>query len=277
MKRIYWGLIILTLVPWGLEAQLGLGPRAEAEVELFIEEGQARPGDTVHAGVLMTLPFGRHTYWKNPGDVPADTEISWTLPKGCTVGEISWPIPQKYFSRILYSYVYEGQVLLMIPIHLDKGLATGPHKIRATVEWTECARLKCFQGKASISANVVVGEKKTPGKEAKLFDKWRKLTPEHNKPLELPAWWVRVKGKRSVRFRVPVANKKTEVYFFPLEPARANYAVEPATVRENGEAHATLTKKVRVRKGKEPTTITGVLVKDGQGWNTTLKLGKAPR
>ena len=46
--------------------------RTEKTITAVLEP---RPGETVMAGVLLKMPPGWHTYWKNPGDSGAPTKI----------------------------------------------------------------------------------------------------------------------------------------------------------------------------------------------------------
>ena len=275
----------LLLTPSDILAQVDFGPdlgggQAEADVRLLIEESQVRPGDTAHLGILIELPPGRHIYWRNPGGIGLPPSIAWAIPAGIKVDEIQWPIPQKYFASDMYSYVYENQVLLMARLRLGKALPTGPLKIKATVEWAECTESTCYLGKSTASANLVIGEKKKSGKNTKLFEQWRERIPSQEKPANLSATWVKSSKdglKRSIQFKIPAVKKKSEVDFFPLEPAGVNYKVDPATRSEYANGGAILTKHVIINKGKAPTTIPGVLVRDGKGQSAILHLGKAPR
>ena len=38
---------------------------------------------------------GWHTYWRNPGDSGGPIEIDWDLPKGFSVSDIKWPLPER--------------------------------------------------------------------------------------------------------------------------------------------------------------------------------------
>src|SRR5688500_17123767 len=68
---------------------------AETKARLLLSADTASPGETIVAGVHLKMAPRWHTYWRNPGDAGAPTEIEWTLPKGITAGEIQWPVPEK--------------------------------------------------------------------------------------------------------------------------------------------------------------------------------------
>ena len=56
---------------------------------------------------------GWHTYWINPGDAGAPTEIEWTLPPGWKAGAIQWPTPKRLPVGPLMDYGYEGKLWLL--------------------------------------------------------------------------------------------------------------------------------------------------------------------
>ena len=51
---------------------------------------------------------GWHTYWRNPGDSGGPIEIDWDLPKGFSVSDIKWPLPEKIEYPPLMTYGYEA-------------------------------------------------------------------------------------------------------------------------------------------------------------------------
>ena len=71
------------------------GAAVKTQARLILSAEAARPGETVTAGVLLKMPSGWHTYWKNPGDSGEATKIVWQLPGGVQAGEIQWPVPEK--------------------------------------------------------------------------------------------------------------------------------------------------------------------------------------
>src|SRR5580658_5830117 len=88
------------------------------KVELLLSADSARPGDTVMAGIRLTMQPGWHTYWQNPGGPGIPTQIKWTLPAGVTAGEIQWPVPEVISNEppLENNYAYEGEAILLVPL-----------------------------------------------------------------------------------------------------------------------------------------------------------------
>ena len=76
---------------------------AATRAELILSASAARPGDTVLAGIHLTMQPGWHTYWRYPGDAGIATSLKWTLPPGITAGPIQWPVPDKLLTPPLRS------------------------------------------------------------------------------------------------------------------------------------------------------------------------------
>src|SRR6266498_3905696 len=180
LKRIPTLLILLPL------AALSVGAATKTQARLILSAEAARPGETVTAGVLLKMPPGWHTYWRNSGDSGAPTKIDWQLPVGIKAGEIQWPVPEKLTVADLTSYVYHDEVLLMVPLTLADNAAAGPKELKAQVSWLECERV-CVPGKSEVKASLEVGAKLKPSAEVFLFDAWKKKLPRTDSSVSVNA------------------------------------------------------------------------------------------
>src|SRR3954468_3936890 len=115
LGRWFWalGALLLTFSAQG----------AKTDVRLALDLETARPGDTVMAGVHMHMPPSWHTYWRNSGDSGGPTTIDWELPPGVTAGAIQWPVPEKYVTAGLITYVYHDDAGLLVPLTVSPSVA----------------------------------------------------------------------------------------------------------------------------------------------------------
>src|ERR1700759_1570272 len=104
MKRLLFSL--LRLLAGAALAQPDPGMKVHAR--LVAEDKVVAPGGTVTVALEEKIAPGWHTYWKNPGDAGAPTEIQWTLPPGWRAGPIQWPRPKRLPVASLMDYGYEG-------------------------------------------------------------------------------------------------------------------------------------------------------------------------
>src|SRR5438034_875966 len=129
---------------------------ANTSARLVLSHQSARPGETIWAGLHLHMAPKWHTYWENGGDSGAATKIDWTLPAGITAGDILWPVPEKYLSAGLITYVYHNDVVLLIPLSIPANAPAGTVELKAKASWLECAEL-CVAANAQVSAKLTLG------------------------------------------------------------------------------------------------------------------------
>jgi thiol:disulfide interchange protein len=129
--------VLATLVP--ASAQIDQAPKVH--VRLISDRDSVRPDGTMTVALEEDIAPGWHTYWSNPGDVGAPTEIDWTLPPGWKAGRIQWPYPQRELVGPLMDYGYEGKVWLLVDLHAPSEAKTGQVNIAAAVNWLVCAQV----------------------------------------------------------------------------------------------------------------------------------------
>src|SRR6266567_4409170 len=151
------GAIFLSLVSLSAQA-------AHTQARLVLATETARPGETIMAAVHLHMEPGWHTYWKNPGASGTASEINWQLPKGVSAGEIQWPVPEKLPDTNATTYIYEGDLFLLVPLKLAANLSPGPLDLQAKVAWLEC-EMKCIPGKADLRGVLTVANETKPSKE----------------------------------------------------------------------------------------------------------------
>src|ERR1700678_4426768 len=54
----------------------------KVQSRLIAEDKAVAPGGSISIALEEKIAPGWHTYWKNPGDAGAPTEIEWSLPAG---------------------------------------------------------------------------------------------------------------------------------------------------------------------------------------------------
>src|SRR4030095_8869516 len=128
--------IWLTLVP--------ALPAAHTAASLLLSHEACKPGETVWAGVRLRMEPGWHIYWQNSGDSGKPTTIHWQLPTNVTAGALAWPVPEKFVSSGLTTYVYHDEIMLLTPLKIDEAALPGSVDLSANVRWFECSRDEMF-------------------------------------------------------------------------------------------------------------------------------------
>jgi len=169
MKRILLSLVLAATPAFAQDT----APKVHAR--LVAEDAAVAPGGTVSIALEEKIAPHWHTYWKNPGDAGAPTEIGWTLPQGWKTGVIQWPRPKRLPVGPLMDYGYEGTPWLLIPLTAPAD-AKGPVTIKAAVSWLVCEKI-CIPEDASLTLTLQVGTQQPDPTVAKDFAAARALLP----------------------------------------------------------------------------------------------------
>jgi thiol:disulfide interchange protein/DsbC/DsbD-like thiol-disulfide interchange protein len=170
MKRLLLSLVLLLAA---VPAFAQDGPKVHAR--LVAEDKAVAPGGTVTVALEEKIAEGWHTYWKNPGDAGAPTEIQWTLPPGWKADAIQWPRPKRLPVGPLMDYGYEGTPWLLTKLTAPAD-ASGTVTIKAAVSWLVCQQI-CVPEDASLTLIVPVGKQEADPAVAKDFAAARALLP----------------------------------------------------------------------------------------------------
>ncbi|HYK05886.1 MAG TPA: thioredoxin family protein [Thermoanaerobaculia bacterium] len=161
-----------------LSATLTADEPSHVKVSLMPEVRTIAPGAPFSVAVWLKMDPRWHTYWINPGDSGAPTEIKWNLPPGFEAGPIQWPHPERIEVPPLVSFGYEGEAALLVRITPPRDLKTGERvTLAAHVSWLECEEL-CLPGEATVSAVVQTGPNvENDPTRAKFFSEARARLP----------------------------------------------------------------------------------------------------
>jgi DsbC/DsbD-like thiol-disulfide interchange protein len=130
------------------------GPKVHAR--LVAEDKAVAPGGAITLALEEKIAPRWHTYWKNPGDAGAPTEIQWSLPPGWKADAIQWPRPKRLPVGPLMDYGYEGTPWLLTRLTAPAD-ASGTVTIKAAVNWLVCEQI-CVPEDATLTLRVPVGK-----------------------------------------------------------------------------------------------------------------------
>ena len=140
-----------------LSATLHADEPSHVKVALIPEVRTIAPGAPFWVAVRLSMDPRWHTYWINPGDSGAPTEIKWSLPPGFEAGPIQWPYPERIELPPLVSFGYEDEIALLVRITPPRDVKIGERvTLAAHVSWLECEEL-CLPGEATVSTVVQAG------------------------------------------------------------------------------------------------------------------------
>jgi thiol:disulfide interchange protein len=256
-----------------------LGSKKHTRARIVLSHEAARPGDTVLAGVELTMDKGWHTYWSNPGESGQATEIHWNLPAGLSAGEIQWPVPEKFVSPDelkLTTYVFHDRAVLLVPLKIAADAAAGERDLSALVKWLEC-ELACVPGSNTVRGTLIITNESRLSSDTNFFAEAQQRWPGKTLPGHASAKWDAPAGPTQRAFLVEWISSATEPDFFPYTNAFAT--VSAKTIVATASATQALLRKTAERSGAAwPKEITGLLVrKEGDllaGYEVALPLAE---
>ncbi len=244
--------------------------------EIRLSRTAATPGGSYEIGILLKHKPGWHTYWKNPGDAGAETQIEWTLPRHWKIRSLGWPLPKTEKTGDFTSYVYDGEVLLPFLIEVPWGTPHGLRtNIRAKVSWTAC-KTTCVPQEAELRVALPVAVSSQPTDNQALFRSTRATIPE---PITNSAITAVADG-RTICIELPSsAGIISENVVFLPNSGNPFISQTSKVARERGQ-NTTLLLTLKDEKGEAPTTLDGVLVADGgpenNGWAIETQIEVKP-
>ena len=171
MKRL--ALLFAFLLAAPAFAQGGL----KVQARLVAEQASVAPGGSLTIALEEKIQDGWHTYWVNPGDAGAPTDIQWTLPPGWKAGAIQWPRPKRLPVGPLLDYGYEGKLWLLVPITAPADARLGDSvTLKAAVSWLVCKQI-CIPEDTTLTIPVTIGSGAPDAAVAKDFAAARALLP----------------------------------------------------------------------------------------------------
>jgi DsbC/DsbD-like thiol-disulfide interchange protein len=246
-------------------------------LELVAENQWIAPGHAINLGLHFQLEKGWHIYWVNPGDSGEPPRVKWQLPAGVAAGEMGWPTPRRLGTASIVDFGYEEDVMLIVPLHAEAGLAAqgpaqGTAQIGAEVKVLVCREM-CIPGKAQLSLTLPV-KSQPPAPDAQTAESF--AAARKAMPRSAPASWrisVANVGD-SFALTARLTEHVAQASFFPLEESQIKNAASQHFVAAPGGFRLTLQKSDQLLKAI--ARLKGVLVLAGdRGYIIDVPVGKA--
>lgn len=193
-------------------------------VELVAENSWIAPGYGSTVGLHFKMEPGWHIYWANPGDSGEPPRITWQLPQGLVAGEVQWPAPHRMGGSTIVNYVYDGEVVLLIPVNATANIApTSQAKLGAMVRFLICSDQMCVPGKAQLSLELPV-RTRPPALDSSVEPMF--AAARAKLPRSAPASWKVSARETKDSFVVDVAagHRIAQAYFYPLVESQIDNA-----------------------------------------------------
>lgn len=124
---------------WGTPTAM---PAVVAQSSFLSTSTAVTAGKTFHLAFLLEVPAGYRLGWKSPGDVGAPTQVSFSAPPGFSVGEVQFPVPNRYpLEGGLVAVGYEDSLAVFAEVQAPSSLDTsGVYRFDVQASWLACKR-----------------------------------------------------------------------------------------------------------------------------------------
>ena len=220
-----------------------------ARISLIKDHSDFVPGTSINIGLKVSMDKGWHTYWRNPGDSGGPIVIDWDLPKGFSVSDIKWPLPEKIEYPPLMTYGYEDFVIYPMVLSIPADYSDDYFEMVADI--LICADV-CIPESGKISSNLLDVESDS------LIYEWLESVPSKSLPISTSL------NDNILEIRFTFEKEIKEIYFFPDENNSIDYSSKQNFYKKDDDYFLSIK-----LFNDEFQNVSGVLDIDGTGYNVS--------
>ena len=220
-----------------------------ARISLIKDHSDFVPGTSINIGLKVSMDKGWHTYWRNPGDSGGPIVIDWDLPKGFSVSDIKWPLPEKIEYPPLMTYGYEDFVIYPMVLSIPADYSDDYFEMAADI--LICADV-CIPESGKISSNLLDIESDS------LIYEWLESIPSKSLPITTSL------NDNNLEIRFTFEKEIKEIYFFPDENNSIDYSSKQNFYKKDDDYFLSIK-----LFNDEFQNVSGVLDIDGTGYNVS--------
>ena len=220
-----------------------------ARISLIKDHSDFVPGTSINIGLKVSMDKGWHTYWRNPGDSGGPIEIDWNLPKGFSISDIKWPLPEKIEYPPLMTYGYEDFVIYPMVLSIPADYSDDYFEMVADI--LICADV-CIPESGKISSNLLDIESDS------LIYEWLESVPSKSLPITTSL------NDNNLEIKFTFEKEIKEIYFFPDENNSIDYSSKQNFYKKDDDYFLSIK-----LFNDELQNVSGVLDIDGTGYNVS--------
>ena len=220
-----------------------------ARISLIKDHSDFVPGTSINIGLKVSMDKGWHTYWRNPGDSGGPIEIDWNLPKGFSISDFKWPLPEKIEYPPLMTYGYEDFVIYPMVLSIPADYSDDYFEMNADI--LICADV-CIPESGKISSNLLDIESDS------LIYEWLESVPSKSLPITTSL------NDNNLEIKFTFEKEIKEIYFFPDENNSIDYSSKQNFYKKDDDYFLSIK-----LFNDEFQNVSGVLDIDGTGYNVS--------
>jgi thiol:disulfide interchange protein len=235
-------------------------------VQLIAQSTSVTPGATIFLAIHQKIEKGWHTYWRNPGDAGAATEVNWTLPKGWKAGAIVWPRPEAIRVGPLLDYAYHDDVVLPVPIEVPASARPGTSvTVKAAASFLVCKET-CIPANADLELNLPISAD-TPKPDPRWGSVIAETLASAPKSVGLKAQFARHDQTLVLKIEAPPGlDQARSAYFFPYSGSVLSHPAPQKVTKASSGLVFELVSAPTQAGGSDLKSLDGVLALDDQSY-----------
>ena len=193
--------------------------QAKTQTTLISDYNPSQPDKAFRVGVLFRMQPDWHIYWRYPGEFGLPTRVTFKLPQGFKVGELQWPVPEKFMqSGDQVGFGYSKEVVLFASVQPSTPKPLEAKDIQAEVKWLNCSPKLCVPD----SAELVLGDLSVQQSSLEELNLWQSRVPVAvsavDSPLKVNQSVKESQGEFQVSLVLEWNKEPGQVEFFPALP-----------------------------------------------------------
>ncbi|MDP7008111.1 MAG: protein-disulfide reductase DsbD family protein [Phycisphaerales bacterium] len=204
------------------------GTKGHATTDVTSDVAWIGPAQEFHIIVAITPDVGWHTYWENPGDSGAPTEIEIEAPEGYVVGEPIFPRPEIFRTQEETTYGYGKQAAIFVPVKAPSSTLDGQAEFKVTTSWLACKK-RCVQGESETNFVLSVRTfEEGPLRKSTSLPRWQSALPKSLEELENGSAQI-----RGTMLKITGTSDEAYVSFIGIEKPGVRFLGFPTVTKQN--------------------------------------------
>jgi thiol:disulfide interchange protein DsbD len=264
-------LILLAAAPPARAAESAPVSSPRATVTLLSDSAAIAPGVPFRLALRQRLAPGWHSYWTNPGDAGAATELNLALPEGWAATPLAFPAPERIPFGPLVNFGFKNEAVLLTSVTPPATLRPGEAvTLEAEGSWLVCEQV-CIPEEGRFSLRLPVAEVPRPANAA-VFRAADAAIPRPS-PFRAEIGFAGPRGMLRLTGDGLGPRAVREAFFFPT----AQTVVENAAPQELRLRPGAMILDFAAPAGARPNPIEGVVaLTDGAGVRTAFTVSAPP-
>ena len=112
----------------------------------------------IPVGIMISVPPGWYSYWKNPGDTGKSLTVEWESPKGAKASPLLFPLPERLYTAPYHNFIYDKDYVVLTTLHVRDSVKDKASSLTLSlkVDWFLCKSM-CIPFSKTLTKTIPYG------------------------------------------------------------------------------------------------------------------------